>query len=74
MEDIHLEGKEARLSGCKIGLTLGDRGMHPGNHALCYFGYGLIDGVMESVTGHKIVTLHKDSTYHEGGVTCHETW
>jgi predicted hydrocarbon binding protein len=74
MDGIDLEGTEAKLLGCKIGLTLRDRGINAGSHALCHFGFGLIDGVMEGVTGHKIVTLHKDSTYHEDGVTCHETW
>jgi len=74
MDDICLDGTEAKLSGCKIGLTLRDRGINAGSHALCHFGYGLIDGVMESVTGRKIVTLHKESTYHEDGVTCHEEW
>ena len=74
MSDITLDGTEAKLSGCKIGLTIRDRGIHAGSHALCHFGYGLIDGVMESVTGHKILTLHKESTYHDDGITCLEKW
>jgi len=74
MDDINLEGAEAKLSGCKIGLVLRDRGINAGSHALCHFGYGLIDGVMDGVTGHKIITIHKKSVYHEGVITCHEEW
>jgi len=74
MDDIELHEGEARLCGCKIGLVLKNRGSDAGKHALCHFGFGLIDGVMEGVTGHKTVTLHVESTYHEDGVTCRERW
>lgn len=74
MEGIHLEGQNAQLMGCKIGLTLREQGISAGDHALCHFGFGLIDGVMESVTGKKTVTLHVGSEFHANGVTCRETW
>lgn len=74
MDAVRLEGQGAELSGCRIGLVLRDRGIQAGSHALCHFGFGLIDGVTEAVTGKKIITLHVASEYHEEGITCHETW
>ena len=74
MEAISLEGHAATLSGCKIGLVLNERGIQAGKHALCNFGFGLIDGAVESVTGKKIITLHVGSDYHAEGLTCRETW
>lgn len=74
MDDIKLDGNKAELHGCRIGLELRERGIDAGSHALCNFGFGLIDGVTEGVTGKKIITLHVDSTYSDAGVTCHETW
>jgi predicted hydrocarbon binding protein len=74
MEAITLDGHAATLSGCKIGLVLNERGIQAGKHALCNFGFGLIDGAVESVTGKKIITLHVGSEYHAEGITCKETW
>ncbi|MGK0674717.1 MAG: hypothetical protein ABWU16_08685 [Halothiobacillaceae bacterium] len=74
MDAITLDGQAATLSGCKIGLVLNERGIQAGRHALCHFGFGLIDGAVESVTGKKIITLHVDSEYHAEGLTCRETW
>lgn len=74
MDDILLDQQAAELQGCRIGLVLKERGIPAGTHALCNFGFGLIDGVTESVTGKKIITLHVDSKYHEHGITCQETW
>jgi len=74
MDAIELKGHEAELSGCRIGLVLQERGIEAGKHALCNFGFGLIDGAVESVTGKKIITLHVSSEYHATGITCHETW
>lgn len=74
IRDIELEGKDATLTGCQIGLVLQERDVQAGSHALCNFGFGLIDGVTEGVTGKKIVTLHVDSEYHRDGITCRETW
>lgn len=74
MEAITLDGQIATLSGCKIGLVLKERGIDAGTHALCHFGFGLIDGAVESVTGKKIITLHVSSEYHSEGLTCQETW
>lgn len=74
MDAVRVEGQGAELSGCRIGLVLRERGIHAGSHALCHFGFGLIDGVTEAVTGKKIITLHVASEYHEEGITCHETW
>ena len=74
MDGVNLSDNAAELQGCRIGLVLKDRGIQAGSHALCHFGFGLIDGVTEAVTGKKIITLHFSSEYHEGGVTCQETW
>lgn len=74
MDDIELQGYAAQLHGCRIGLVLKERDMQPGSHALCHFGFGLIDGVMEGVTGKKIITMHVSSEYHPEGITCRETW
>lgn len=74
MDDINLQGNGVELTGCRIGLVLRERNIQAGSHALCNFGFGLIDGVMESVTGKKVITLHVASEYHEEGITCHETW
>ncbi len=74
MDAVMLDGRGAELSGCKIGLVLQERGIEAGKHALCNFGFGLIDGVMESVTGRKVITLHVSSEYHAEGITCRETW
>jgi predicted hydrocarbon binding protein len=74
MEAITLDGHAATLSGCKIGLVLSERGIQAGKHALCNFGFGLIDGAVESVTGKKIITLHVGSEHHAEGLTCRETW
>ncbi len=74
MDAIELNDGKAELQGCRIGLVLKDRGIQAGKHALCNFGFGLIDGVMESVTGKKIITLHVDSVHHPQGITCRETW
>lgn len=74
MDAVTLDGHAATLSGCKIGLVLQERGVQAGKHALCNFGFGLIDGAIESVTGQKIVTLHVASEYHAEGITCRETW
>jgi predicted hydrocarbon binding protein len=74
MSAVNLEGKNAELQGCQIGLELHARGIEAGSHALCNFGFGLIDGVTEAVTGKKIITLHVSSEQHDAGVTCHETW
>lgn len=74
MDDILLNNQEAQLQGCRIGLVLKERGIEAGSHALCNFGFGLIDGVTEAITKKKIITLHVDSTYHEHGITCQETW
>ncbi len=74
MNEINLEGNQAVLSGCKIGLVLQKRGIKAGSDALCNFGYGLIDGVIEGVTGQKVVTLHVDSSYQDDGITCREIW
>lgn len=74
MEAITLDGHAATLSGCKIGLVLNERGIQAGKHALCHFGFGLIDGAVEAVTGKKIITLHVSSEYHAEGITCRETW
>ena len=74
MDDILLNNQEAELKGCRIGLVLKERGIDAGSHALCNFGFGLIDGVTEAVTKKKIITLHVDSSYHEQGITCQETW
>ena len=74
MDGVALQDNHAELQGCRIGLVLKERGIQAGSHALCNFGFGLIDGVTEAVTGHKIITLHVSSEYHEEGVTCHETW
>lgn len=74
MDDVVLVNEKAELSGCRIGLVLRERGIEAGTHALCHFGFGLIDGVTEAVTGKKIVTLHVASEYHETGITCQETW
>ena len=74
MDDIELVGNKAELKGCRIGLVLRERNMQPGSHALCHFGFGLIDGVMEGVTGKKIITMHVSSEYHPAGITCRETW
>lgn len=68
------EGRVAELSGCKIGLVLQERGIEAGKHALCNFGFGLIDGAVESVTRKKTITLHVSSEYHAEGITCRETW
>ncbi|MDD2893631.1 MAG: hypothetical protein PHF20_06835 [Halothiobacillaceae bacterium] len=74
MDDISLAGQAAELTGCKIGLVLQERGIEAGKHALCNFGFGLIDGAVEAVTGKKIKTLHVSSEYHAAGISCHETW
>ena len=74
MDAVSLDGKAATLSGCRIGLVLQERGIEAGKHALCNFGFGLIDGAVESVTGKKIITLHVNSEYHAEGITCRETW
>lgn len=74
MDAITLDGHAATLSGCKIGLVLNERGIQAGKHALCNFGFGLIDGAVESVTGKKIITLHVGSEHHAEGLTCRETW
>ncbi len=74
MDSVALEGCAAELTGCKIGLVLQERGIEAGKHALCNFGFGLIDGVMESVTGRKVITLHVSSEYHAEGISCRETW
>ncbi|MEW5838526.1 MAG: hypothetical protein AB1717_06805 [Pseudomonadota bacterium] len=74
MDAVALDGRDATLSGCKIGLVLQERGIAAGKHALCNFGFGLIDGAIESVTGRKIITLHVNSEYHAEGITCRETW
>ncbi|MEW6445589.1 MAG: hypothetical protein AB1479_06090 [Pseudomonadota bacterium] len=74
MASINLDGHAAELSGCKIGLVLNERGIQAGRHALCHFGFGLIDGTVEAVTGKKIVTLHVSSEFHSEGITCRETW
>ncbi|MBU0653690.1 MAG: roadblock/LC7 domain-containing protein [Gammaproteobacteria bacterium] len=74
MDSIGIEENRAELTGCQIGLVLRERGVMAGNHPLCHFGFGLIEGVNESVTGKKIITLHVSSEYHEEGITCHETW
>lgn len=74
MDAIHLNERKAELRGCQIGLVLRERGVEAGTHALCNFGFGLIDGVTESVTGRRIVTLHVASEYHEDGITCQEVW
>lgn len=74
MDDIALKNGQAELQGCRIGLVLKERNMALGSHALCHFGFGLIDGVMESVTGKKIITLHVDSVFNDQHVTCKETW
>jgi predicted hydrocarbon binding protein len=74
MDAITLDGHAATLSGCKIGLVLNERGIQAGKHALCHFGFGLIDGTVEAVTGKKIITLHVGSEYHSEGITCKETW
>ena len=74
MDAVGLDGNTAELSGCKIGLVLQERGIEAGKHALCNFGFGLIDGAVESVTGKKIITLHVSSAYHAEGITCRETW
>jgi predicted hydrocarbon binding protein len=55
-------------------LVLNERGIQAGKHALCNFGFGLIDGAVESVTGKKIITLHVGSEHHAEGLTCRETW
>lgn len=74
MDAIELKGHGAELSGYRIGLVLQERGIEAGKHALCNFGFGLIDGAVESVTGKKIITLQVSSEYHAEGITCHETW
>lgn len=74
MDSVDLDEQTVELNGCRIGLVLRERGIPAGSHALCNFGFGLIDGVMEAVTGRKVITLHVSSEYHESGVTCHETW
>jgi predicted hydrocarbon binding protein len=74
MDGVVLDGNHAELHGCRIGLVLNDRGIAAGSHALCHFGFGLIDGVTEAVTGKKIITLHVSSEPHAGGITCRETW
>lgn len=74
IDNIKLDGKDAELNGCKIGLVLNERGIEAGSHPLCNFGFGLIDGVTRAVTGEKIVTLHVSSEYHPEGITCRETW
>lgn len=74
MDGITLEGNIAQLSGYKIGLILIDRGVEVGRHALCHFGFGLIDGTIEAVTGKKIVTLHVRSEHGPEGLACRETW
>lgn len=74
MDAVSLQGQNAELRGCRIGLVLRERGIDAGSHALCNFGFGLIDGVTEAVTGRRIITLHVASEYHEAGITCHETW
>ncbi len=74
MDNVELVGDAATLFGCRIGVVLKERGIEAGKHALCNFGYGLIDGAIESVTGRKVITLHVSSEYHAEGVTCKETW
>ncbi|UOG91366.1 MAG: hypothetical protein L3K52_14340 [Candidatus Thiothrix sulfatifontis] len=74
MDGVLLDGNNAELSGCRIGSVLRERGIAAGSHALCHFGFGLIDGVTEAVTGRKIITLHVSSEYHDEGITCRETW
>ncbi|MBU2753449.1 hypothetical protein HFU84_01820 [Acidithiobacillus sp. CV18-2] len=74
MESIRIEEQCVMLSGCKIGLVLQERGTAAGKHALCHFGFGLIDGVTEAVTGQKITTMHVQSEYHVEGIHCTETW
>ncbi|MEF3193936.1 MAG: hypothetical protein K6346_06965 [Halothiobacillaceae bacterium] len=74
MDAITLDGHAATLSGCKIGLVLNERGIQAGKHALCHFGFGLIDGAVETVTGKKIVTLHVASEKHPEGIACREIW
>lgn len=74
MDGVVLGGNGAELHGCRIGLVLKERGIQAGSHALCNFGFGLIDGVTEAVTGKKIITLHVSSEHHAAGITCHETW
>jgi predicted hydrocarbon binding protein len=51
MSGVVLDGDDATLSGCKIGLVLREGNIDAGKHALCNFGYGLIDGTIEAVTG-----------------------
>lgn len=74
IDNIELKGYAAELQGCRIGLVLQERNMQPGSHALCHFGFGLIDGVTEGVTGKKIITMHVSSEYNPEGITCRETW
>lgn len=74
MDAVTLEGQGAELKGCRIGLVLRERSIQAGSHALCHFGFGLIDGVTEAVTGKRIITLHVSSEYHAEGITCHEKW
>ncbi len=74
MSSIELQGNDAQLMNCKIGLVLQDRGINIGKHALCNFGFGLIDGVVEAVTQKKIVTLHVHSEQQGDSMCCSETW
>ncbi len=74
MSKIELHGDCAQLMNCKIGLVLRDRGIDIGKHALCNFGFGLIDGVVEAVTQKKIVTMHVHSEQQGDLICCSETW
>ena len=74
MDSITLDGHEAEIQGCKIGLVLQEEGLKPGSHPLCHFGFGLIDGSIKAVTDEKVNTKHQSSVYHAEGITCRETW
>ena len=72
---IELNGEQATLHNCSIGLELARRGRAQGHHPLCYFGLGLVDGVNQKVTGKSHIALHVVTTPATNGeLICQETW
>lgn len=74
-ENVSLNGTEATIHNCNIGLELSRRKHACGHHPLCHFGFGLVDGVNREINNDKqSKATFIGSVVDDNGLSCKETW
>jgi len=74
VDTVEFDGNIAAITNCRIARMLRERGAEPGEHPLCNFFFGVIDGVASGMTGSKVMVRFQSWDDADGATVCKEKW